>query len=1244
MKKRRIYIVGAIFLMFSLAIGMEFIFTKDRNLRTYASRIELSLQKKEAKVWEILKDTAYINRMYKGMDKLNSHDQRVDLERLNGLTSEPFNICLYENDSLVFWTNTNVFLKGEQLSVYAHEPELNKLQKLQNGHHVLIKKSFESQEVESRYAIALIPIRNNYSLESAHLQNRFISEKNQIPKEIIFSSKLNQYPIHSNDGDTLSWITSDGDFKDKTQLKWILVIYLLGFITLGVLINDVAIALVKKYRPWIGAAFLISVIFGIRYLTVYFEFTNNFSTLQSFSETFSTPVLNSTSSLGDLLINIILLLWMMVFFHREFEVQKFEGVSLPIRYGLTGLNYFSIILGILMITGVFKSLVMDSQIAFDFDNVLNLNFYSFLAILGIILLLIALFLFSHRMMLTIVKIGLNKNQRLLAFCAAMVFSIPVILLTDLNLEPWPILFVAITFIGAFDLFIDHHSPNMTWLVIWLVLFSSFSSLLLFKYNNDKDFEIRKAYAYELANFRDSLAEESFSSLRPTIDNDTNIRSLTANSSLYTEQELEDLVEHHFSGNKYLYHNYSFSLSAFRLAEGSSLIDEQKDSLIYLQNRYNEARQTAHAGLKFFLESGNYLMRTEIAGEYPLVLFLEFEHKPSSHSKVYTELLLDQQYKDLRNLSQYDYAIYKDNILVGEQGGEYTNTLTEELPPEGETKNLLYTSERSELIYHAPGGVVVKIGKDMGGYLKPVSLFSYLFGMLILTVIILAIINAFTNALPEALHFSFTKTPSLRNRIQFAVIALILISFAIIGLVSVWHFQQIPAEYHAGRLDRKVSAAKANAAHEIAHRLAISGDDIDLSELVDPLSEIHRLDINVFDLNGNLISSSEEDIFRKGIIAPKMCAHAFQSLSKLGESREDQEERIGFLSYTSAYIPLKDPEGKVLAYLGLPYYDEQRQLESDVSGFMGTLLNVYVFLLLIAGGLAIAVANSITKPISDLGDSLKRLKLGRNEPLKWDSKDELGDLIAQYNIMIKKLEESTDLLAQSERDSAWREMAKQVAHEIKNPLTPMKLSIQYMLHAYQSNPNNIKPLIERVSKTLVEQIDSLSQIASEFSNFAKMPQAENIKFLLNDLVISVHSLFANERQDMDISLFVPDRMFYVFADKNHLTRVLNNLIKNAIQAIPDSREGKIELKLTQKDDRVLIRVSDNGVGISEEMKEKVFVPNFTTKNSGTGLGLAISKNIIEAFNGKIWFETEVGLGTDFFVELPLTEVEDMEEVH
>ena len=229
-------------------------------------------------------------------------------------------------------------------------------------------------------------------------------------------------------------------------------------------------------------------------------------------------------------------------------------------------------------------------------------------------------------------------------------------------------------------------------------------------------------------------------------------------------------------------------------------------------------------------------------------------------------------------------------------------------------------------------------------------------------------------------------------------------------------------------------------------------------------------------------------------------------------------------------------------------------------------------------------------------------------------------------------------AKTGRDMAWREMAKQVAHEIKNPLTPMKLSIQYLDRTAKDYPDKAQELIPRISSTLIEQIDNLSQIANEFSNFASMPQASNEKIILNEIVETIHDLF-RKRDDMDINMIEPIDDLYVFADKNHLVRILNNLLKNAIQAIPENRRGKIEIELKRHENDALIRISDNGSGIPDHMKDKVFTPNFTTKSSGTGLGLAISANMIESFNGRIYFETKVGQGTDFYVSIPLMRLDD-----
>ena len=334
------------------------------------------------------------------------------------------------------------------------------------------------------------------------------------------------------------------------------------------------------------------------------------------------------------------------------------------------------------------------------------------------------------------------------------------------------------------------------------------------------------------------------------------------------------------------------------------------------------------------------------------------------------------------------------------------------------------------------------------------------------------------------------------------------------------------------------------------------------------------------------------------------------------------------------IALRGDQGDIRGYVELPSTSMIQSATDAGSKFFGTLLNAYVFLFLIAVALAIGVANSITRPLGQLGEKLKKLKLGKkNETIQWAIDDEIGALIKDYNQMIQQLDQSALIMAQTERDSAWREMAKQVAHEIKNPLTPMKLSIQYLQNGVDQDPETLKALVGRVSNTLIEQIDNLSIIASEFSNFAKMPMAENEKVLLNDVVASVHDLF-RKRDDMDIQLYVPIQDIYVFADRNLMIRVLNNVVKNAIQAIPLTTRGQINISLKKRDENAIIIVEDNGAGIPREMRTKVFTPNFTTKSSGTGLGLAICANIVETFNGRIYFETEHDRGTKFYIEIPL----------
>ena len=413
---------------------------------------------------------------------------------------------------------------------------------------------------------------------------------------------------------------------------------------------------------------------------------------------------------------------------------------------------------------------------------------------------------------------------------------------------------------------------------------------------------------------------------------------------------------------------------------------------------------------------------------------------------------------------------------------------------------------------------------------------------------------------------------------------------------------------------------------------------DLSEyttfILKKFSNVFFADINLFDAQGNLFASSRPKLFDEGIISKKMNAEAFLQIAINEKSEFIHAERIGELKYLSAYIPFKNKDGRLLAYLNLPYFAKQNELEKEISGFLVTLINIYVLLFVLSIGISIFISNYVTKPLKLIQDKLSKIKLGKtNDLIEWQDKDEIGSLVSEYNRMIVELTISAELLAKSERESAWREMAKQVAHEIKNPLTPMKLNIQHLQRIWKDGAPDMEQNINRISESIIEQIDTLSSIATEFSNFAKMPKANLEKIRLEKVLLSSISLFhSSDKIDINFKNNLAAEAF-VWADNEQLLRVFNNLIKNAIQAIPEERPGKIDVELNTENNFYIISIKDNGLGISDEVKDKIFVPNFTTKTAGMGLGLAMVKNIIEQINGGIRFETEENIGTVFSVAIP-----------
>ncbi|MGJ8591353.1 MAG: ATP-binding protein [Aquaticitalea sp.] len=475
--------------------------------------------------------------------------------------------------------------------------------------------------------------------------------------------------------------------------------------------------------------------------------------------------------------------------------------------------------------------------------------------------------------------------------------------------------------------------------------------------------------------------------------------------------------------------------------------------------------------------------------------------------------------------------------------------------------------------------------------------------------------------------------SLRVRIFIAMILLVLIASILIAGVTIYQYNEEAHDYHKERLERKEENIRRNidfVIRETTYPVATEKIPLIFKDEIYKIADIHQLEINLYDLEGGLLKSSKASI--EGDSLPTcLSARILNEMSNTASHRYVDKTQKNSKTYQSSYTYITDKKFKPLAILNLPYLENDDFLNKELNEFLLRLSYAYIFMLLIAVVLAFLLSKYITKTLKTVSDKINATRLEkRNKRIEIDSSsEEIATLVNSYNRMIDELEESAVKLATSEREQAWREMAKQVAHEIKNPLTPMRLSVQSFQRKFDPEDPKIHQKVDEYSKTLIQQIDTMSSIASAFSNFAKMPAQQNetlnvvtiVKLALD--IFSEDYIFFNAEEEEIIANF----------DRTQLIRVVTNLLKNAIQAIPEDKNPRIDVTVLSENKNVTILVSDNGIGIAEELATKIFEPKFTTKNSGMGLGLAMVKNIVETYNGSITFTSELGQGTTFKVSFP-----------
>ncbi|MTG97507.1 ATP-binding protein [Myroides albus] len=480
-----------------------------------------------------------------------------------------------------------------------------------------------------------------------------------------------------------------------------------------------------------------------------------------------------------------------------------------------------------------------------------------------------------------------------------------------------------------------------------------------------------------------------------------------------------------------------------------------------------------------------------------------------------------------------------------------------------------------------------------------------------------------------------KNFSLRNRIFFSLIFLSIISSVLISAVSVYQFREEARNYHQYRLERKELAINENINYILtttSYPVTTENLALIFKDKIHELAAIHDTEINIHDLSGNMIISSRGS-FSVDNISNTLSPIVLRTIQLSHNKRFVDIQDLDKSRIRIAYSFLKDNKFKPLGILKIPYEEKTEFYENEIQNFMVKFGQVYVIMLIMSIAISYFLSNYIIQSLKDISIRITSTELGqKNEKIENTSTSkEITALINAYNDMVDKLEDSYHKLAQTEREQAWREMAKQVAHEIKNPLTPMRLTVQSFERKFDPQDPDIRTKLKEFSLVLIQQIDTMSSVATAFSSFASMPAQKDetinvvktVKLSL-DIFNEPYITFTTTKDEIISKI-----------DQTQLIRIITNLVKNAIQAIPeDTVQPSVEVSIEQKANDVIIKVTDNGTGISQENINKVFEPKFTTKTSGMGLGLGIIKNIVENYNGSITFTTKTNVGTTFTVRLPI----------
>ncbi|MDL2289787.1 HAMP domain-containing protein [Paludibacteraceae bacterium OttesenSCG-928-F17] len=1136
----------------------------------------------------------------------NQHDALLDVTENN----QDISYYIFEEDELVFWSDNHLDISGLNSSDFT---DLHYVQ-LPNAHCAVL-----SHTENDLNFITLITIKYNYPYENDKLINRYatgFSVNQHI--NIAVGSDVDAYPVYCMKGHYLfSLVEPDIPLYDNSLAYISAIAYLLAFFFFFILYVRFPVFLKKKAISIKTFAVLFFSVGVVVCVLLYFNipyalFENDFIT------SFDYASHNILSSLAHLTI----FTWFIVFsvclffFHVKLP-DKLQGN----RYVLLLLLYpaYFVLLYVLL-----RSLIFHSSIQM---NILHMNDFSFMGVWAHILILLwgialaLIFFKTHNYFIRkkLVQRVLVIDVMILSLLFLITLFIPSVR-TKLFIVPY----FLITAGYYLSYLLKEYKHNYVHLIIWCVVYAFFIVWNLLELNIEKNtckYRVLAQNIYINGNLgNDPVADVMLEDLDNQLMSDAEFLRMIHEDEVLEETQ-DYLNKNYFRG---FWNKYEMLLT--RVDKNSPLYEEY---MYYIENG-NLLQGTHFYSIPTFQNAMTYIGIFQV-NEYPETYYYFMEFYPRRQYKSYSfPDLLIPSYVNIQSHLNTSIAKY-DNGSLTYSSGKIEYPLEDYwivTDFDSDHKSILFENHWHYVYKPNNGNSYIVVSKQHRNELSSYLLF-FLYLSLIYLVLTWFVIRSYRiGSKRDGFKIGFT------SRFQYAFILLLIVSFVTIFYVSV---DFIKRRYETQQIENLES--KKNYIQKALQDLYFFNQELseyNMSAMYFDLLELsytYQTDIHVYDNDGVLIGSSLPLLFNRHLISNRISPIPYFSLNP----NMERYENIGELDYLVAYADFYNGDYLQIGYIAIPLYFSQENLRLEIENYTSVVIHIYLIIIILSVVLTLFIGKRLSAPLNMLERKLKQMRIGqRNEKIDYKPNDEIGQLVAQYNRTVDELEQSAKLLAESERESAWRLMARQVAHEINNPLTPMKLSIQQLQRRKGMDDENFDAYFKQSTEMLIEQIDNLSRIASTFSNFARMPEAKYDYVNITSILLSVISLFANNTEKTEIKYIGTKSDIFIYADSEQLIQVFNNLIKNAIQSIPDKKQGLVTVDLYIDGENIHICVEDNGSGIPTDIQDKLFVPNFTTKSKGMGLGLAISKNIIQQLGGSITFKTEQNKGSIFIVQIPLKE--------